>query len=300
MEAREVAYLFLLVVAPPASFYAKAYGSQSAAVVESVSGIVRAGPPGGPVRGVNSLDWLAPGEALEVAAKSSVTLVLLNGSRYRLGGAARATVTAGSLQGVRGPVELLSKLPPLPSIASIAGGVARASGAVRFRNPSKIGSFYPREGVVVLPDLARLSFSTVARASIYQVDLIDEDENSLLRRRTVNGSVEVPPGVLRPGSRYSWRVRALGDIGVIAEAGAAFSTIGETELQARANFADMLRQVAGGAAALAVLGEIDFQLGLIEEARREFQAALELQPGDLQYRSALQRVEAALRGAPQK
>jgi hypothetical protein len=268
----------------------------SVAVVESLQGQVSARKPGTELRAVAlSLEWLPAGVTLEVGAKSSATLILLNGHRYQLGAGARATITADALTDARGPVRELPPLPPIPTAAPIADASATTSGAVRLRGPNDVRSLYPREGAAALPGSPlNLSFSAVPQAATYQVVLQDEDGNQLASWQTATSQVSVAEGILKAGSRYSWRVRAVGRSGVIGEGIASFVTISEQGLQRRADFAKALRASTEDSLALALLADLDLRLGLLREAQQRFQAALRLKPGDPGIQRARDLVETAL------
>jgi hypothetical protein len=160
---------------------------------------------------------------------------------------------------------------------------------VRFRGPNDPQDLYPRAGAAALPSSLTLLFSPVREASIYEVTLEDESGEMLLRERSSSTSLAVPPDKLRDGARYSWRVRAIGSAGVLGEGAAAFVTISREDIEQRTQFAEALGETAE-ALRLALLADVDLRLGLIAEARAEFEAALRLNPSDAAIQRVLERV----------
>jgi hypothetical protein len=245
------------------------------------------------------LDWLTAGSTIEVGLKSSATVILLNGHRYELGPGAKATVTAESLAGKKGPVQQLEPpLPPIPKAVPIAGNFP-IIGTVVIRG-SNIRGLYPRNRVAVLPASAKLSFQGVADASSYQVELVGEDENVLLDLRTESTDIVIPDGTVQVGKHYAWSVEALGPAGAIARNSAEFVTISGEDLERRAEFAKTTEGGADKALALALLADVDFRLGLLREARDGFLAALRLKPDETAIQHALDLVQSALASEPGK
>lgn len=233
-------------------------------------------------------EWLPAGSTIELAAKSSATLILLNGHRFELGPGARAEVTAESLARTRGPVQQLEPLPPMPKPAPIAGSAPQIAGASRIRG-TEIRGLYPHDGTALLPGPAKLSFLPVAGASGYRVELVDEQGSVLLNLRSKATEVDVPEGMLRAGKRYGWLVEALGPEGAIAREWTGFVTVSEEDRARRAALAS-----ATEADSLALLAAVDFRLGLLREAQEEFLAALKLKPHDTAIQHALELVQTAL------
>ena len=255
------------------------------AVVESVTGQAKAQMPGAQNKvAVSALDLLPAGARIELSARSSAVIILSSGRRFELNQDAKAVVTAAALIESTGRIRELDRLPPIPKLEPIAGNAPEKAGATRFRNPSDVQDLYPRDATA-LPESLKLSFSSVADASIYNVILEDDSGDTLLNLRTPATSIDVPDALLKSGSRYSWRVRAIGQAGVIAEAKAGFVTISSEDFAQRRDFAGALKST-DEASRLALLGYIDLRLGLLAEARKELGAALRLKPGD----AAIQRI----------
>lgn len=259
-----------------------AFGASNAALIASLSGTATI-DKSTPVR---SLDWLADGAVLQVGAGSKAIVILLNGRRFELGANARATVGPVRLGKTSGPVHELDPLPPMPKIAPLEIA-SDAGAATRFRGAGNIKDMCPREGMAALPGLGKLSFQPVDGASAYQIVVEDADGNRVAQRQTTAAEIDVP---LQPAARYSWRVRALGPAGVMAEDQAAFVTLAEDQVAARKAFAKAIGPNS------ALLAEVDFRAGLVREAIDEFNAALQADPSDRDARRGLERLQSVLAG----
>jgi CHASE2 domain-containing sensor protein/predicted Ser/Thr protein kinase len=290
---RKVLYAAALFVLLP--IHAADCCKGSIAVIASLSGEASIHNPATQKRvTVASFDWLQPGATLEVTTGSSVTVILLNGRRYELGPGARATVTADGLTGSSGPVSELERLPPIPKATPIVDRTANTSGAVRLRGPAPIRNMYPREGMTALPNGLQFSFDSVPGASTYRIDLKDADGNILDNVQTAATHVVIPSGTVQAGATYSWHVRAIGSMGVVGEGEARFATISEQDGREREALARALSASKEDASAVALLADVDWRLGLLEEARQGLSAALRLRPGDAAIVHALEGVQAAL------
>jgi hypothetical protein len=260
-----------------------AFGASNAALIASLVGTATTNQ----TMRVSSLDWLAEGAVLCTGEKSKAVVILLNGRRFEVGANARATIGPTELRKTSGPVREMVPLPPLP-LAAPLDVTSDTVAAVRFRGATNIQELCPREGMAVLPGAAKLSFHQVEGATVYQVVLDGEDGNTVVQQQTSSTKISVPP--LQPASRYSWRVRALGKAGGIAEDRASFVTFSKEQVHARQAFANAIGRN------LALLAEIDFESGLVCEALDGFRAVLKINPGDTAMRRGLARVESALAG----
>lgn len=266
----------------------------SVAMVESLAGQASLQSPGSHARvPMAGLEWLTAGAAIEVGDKSTVIVILLNGHRYELASGAKATIAAESLTNTRGSIRELKPVRPLPQLAPIADSSAATSAAVRVRGAREIRNLYPREGMAALADSATLTFSSIPEARTYEVDLTDQLGERIARYSTEETSFKIPAGTLRPGLRYSWRVRAMGPAGVEGQGAASFITISEQDVERRVEFAKALEEL-GAVRSSALLGDLDLRLGLLREAQQELEAALRLKPEDPAIQRALGLVHAAL------
>jgi hypothetical protein len=278
--------------------YAADWRRNSAAVVVSLSGSATVRSPGNPAKvAVSSLDWLSDGATLELGTGSRAVLILSNGRRFELGQGAKATLTANAAPKMTGAVRELPALPPIPKPATVVADAAPTSGAVRLRGGGDIsGSLYPRAGMVALPDKLTLRYQSVPKATSYRVALESDGGDSLLNVTTDSTEVAVPPGTIRAGARYHWRVRAMRS-GVATGVGMAeFTTLSAENALQRAEFASALGATDNDPATLALLAEVDLRLGLVAEACDEFGAALKQKPDDMVLRRALAACESSRNG----
>jgi hypothetical protein len=270
----------------------------SVAIVASLTGQATLSAPGSTATAIANLDWLASGVTIETGAKSTLTILLANGRRYELGERARATVSADALTGLAGPVRELQRLPPIPKPAAIAGEHGEIAGAVRFRGSSPPRNLYPNGSATTLPGIVKLSFSTGPAATVSVITLTDENGEVLWTGQTRATYVEVPQDFVKAGSRYRWRARAMGDGVVLGEAEAQFTSITESNLADRHNFASAAASI-DAPARLALLASIDMQLGLFAEAIDELEAAAREAPEDRDIQRALSAARVA-RAATEK
>lgn len=257
-----------------------AFGASNAALVASLAGAATVDKS----KPVASLQWLADGAVLRIAANSKVVVILLNGHRFELGGNAQARIGPTELWNTSGPVRELAPLPPMPKVAPLQLS-SDAAAAARFRGAGNIKDLCPR--VAALPGGGKLSFHGVEGASAYQIVLEDAGGDAVAQQQTSATEIAV---TLQPGSHYSWRVRAIGPAGVIAEEQAGFVTLSSDQAGARTAFANAVGVNS------ALLAEVDFATGLLCEAVDEFSAALQANREDVAIRSGLERARAALAG----
>jgi len=271
------------------------------AVVESISGQVSALGPGARARRpLLNLEWLEEGVTVAPSTGARAIIILADGHRYEARGGVQAKIMAGSITAIRGTVHELEPLPPLPAAAPIADNQAFTAGAIRLRGVPEIHNLYPRQGVFTLPASVSLTFSKVAEATNYRIKLSDEDGESLAIWETTATEFPIPEGIVEAGSRYNWRVQGIAGGAVVAEGRASFATVSEQDLQRRADFGRAIRAMASESLQSALLADLDFHLGLLQQARDGFQAALRLNRGDPGVQHGLELVEAALTEKPEK
>jgi hypothetical protein len=247
---------------------------------------------------IHALDWLDAGVRIEVHAKSTMRLILLNGRVYELGAGAKGTVGKDALTAFNPQVRELNRLPPIPQIAALPKNAPDTPGAAPIRGGSVVKGLYPHL-VPAIASHVKLSFVPVPDVSNYTVILEDEEGNILLRVTTSVTTVDVPADALKPGSRYSWRVRAFGAPGVLGEGSAQFVTMSKDELDRRTAFAGAIN-VEDDAMRLALVAGVDQQIGLLADACDEFETALRLRPSDPTLERALAKGKAALAAARER
>ena len=301
MRRLSIIFRFIAASLPLLSADAAECCGTGVAVVESISGPVTAlDPVTHASRRLLNLDWLPEGVTVAAGAGARATILLINGHRYEVRGGVQAKVMAGQVTATKGAIQELQPLPPLPGAAPIADNQALVAGAVRLRGVPEIHNLYPRQGMFALPDSVNLTFSKVADAGYYRIELRDEDGESLAMWETTIVEFPIPAGTIQAGSRYNWRVQAVAGGAVVAEGRASFATVSELDLQRRSDFTRALRVVAPESLQSALLADLDFRLGLLQQARSGFQTALRLNAGDPGVQHRLELVESALIEKPGK
>ena len=239
---------------------------------------------------VSGFSWLREGATLRVPeGQNALTLVFASGRRFELSGPASLTLTASGPVRTAGQVAEVGALPPLPPLAPVVTGedFSPRAAAVRLRGQRIVG-LRPGVGWVARADSLRLQFTPLAQAAAYRVYVEDEEGEIVHQAQVTGGEAAVPPGLLKPGRRYVWRVRTAPGSGVEGLGTAEFSTLGAAEAESRSRLRAAL---AGDDAATALLlAEVDRQMGLLGEARETLQRAQEAHPGDPALEAALGRI----------
>lgn len=210
-------------------------------------------------------DRLPAGTPLKVGPDARVTLAFENGLRYELGGGSRVTLGPKNLAARSGPVRALPQVPPLPRLSAIAkqDRPGPGAGAVRIRGEG-IEQLSPGERAVTLADATMLSFLKAEEAKRFEVEIENTRGNVIFHTVSESSSVKLPAGVLAPGSRYHWTVKALDNPGPVLRGEADFSTLSRKAAEAR----ERLRQAAetsGDDDLKALLAAVDHELGLASE-----------------------------------
>jgi hypothetical protein len=143
-----------------------------------------------------------------------------------------------------------------------------------------IAGLYPCRGAATLAERTVLRFAPVDGGRKYRVEVNDRRGNLIFEVEASTSTVTVPAGILRPGTRYDWIVRTIEREGPAAQGKAGFVTLSASVAKAR----EALRKALtadGDGASLALLAEIDWSLGLFNEALDELRAAAVASPGDI-------------------
>ena len=274
------------------SLCALAGASEPVAIVYSVAGEATLSAPGTVRRPLRLYDRLPAGTAVEVETGSRVALAFVNGRRYELGERSGVKVGTKDLASRSGAVRALPRVPTLPRLAPIAAEDrpgARA-GAVRVR--AEEIELFPRDGAVTLAEATRLHFQTVSGAARHQVDVEDVRGNVVFHVVADASPVSVPPGILAPGARYRWTLKALDRPGPVARGEADFVTLSRKEARTRERIRKAVER-ADDDDSRALLAAVDHALGLASEDPETAGAVIEsvtpespgekagLQPGDL-------------------
>jgi hypothetical protein len=282
-----VTWLAVLAFGSSLSLAAPARDPEPAAIVTSVSGTAQLKPPSGPPRGLGQFDRLLAGAALRVDLRSVVTVAFANGQRFELEGGAEVAVGREGFTRKRGLVRTLTPVPPLLRIPPVRDLGEGRTAALRVRG-QLVGGLYPRDGAALMAGAAMLRFSASPESGPCMVEVSDAAGSSISRSERVVSEVALPPGILVPGERYTWRVRCPAATGVTLRADASFVTLPTKQEAART----ALKAAAqADATLLALLAEIDQGLGLLREAREEFRAASAREPGNVALGEALTRLD---------
>ncbi len=241
---------------------------------------------GGP-RPLALYDWVKADVTVDVAPAGRLELTLIDGRRYALGAGARVRLSAGTLTTVRGEVTEQAAMPPLISLAPIAGPPPRAAGAVRVRGKG-VSKLNPCESVRTLRDQTILRFETIEGAVRYQVEVRDTADSRVFARTVAGPPVTIPSGVLASGTEYVWTVRTEGNIPP------ATSTARFWTLETSAEVARLSLSSSSDVAVVGLLGGVDFHLGLLNEAIAELTVASQRASQETATVAVLERARAAL------
>jgi len=237
------------------------------AILCVTSGTVRVAERDRPARQAGRWEWLGTGARFDVAADGGAVLAFADGRRQQLAPGTRARLTQHGAVASRGAVR---DLPPLPALADVlaladSGRPGTRAGAVRVRGP-RVTGLSPGAGAATLAGATVLRFDAVAGAPRYRVDVLDAAGRSVYGRDIESPALEVPPDVLRPGSRYTWKVRTLDRPGPAAEAREWFYTLAAAAAAARER---LQKEAAAGPAAATLLAAVDQRLRLVTTAAGE-------------------------------
>jgi hypothetical protein len=249
----------------------------------------------------SSYSWLQEGWRLELPAGAAAEVLLLDGRRWELRGPVAAIVHAAGVAPlvVPGAGDVAGRVQAHPAPASVdvlalapADRAADALGAIRVRNGG-IGGLYPAGGATALADRVTLSFAPAPGATRHAVSVLDAVGREVFAAELDDGrhAVVVPPGLLRRGERFLWRVSTLGRPGGVLRGEAEVLALDALPEQRRARLADGLGRDAAGLLALA---EVDRRLGLLAEARGWARRAAGLAPADEELQRAVAAFERRL------
>jgi hypothetical protein len=259
--------------------------AKPAAIVASLGGEAWVKAPSGPRAPLRLFDRLVQGSTLEVGPRSRLVVVFADGSRFQMESGSRGTVGDRELGRRSGEIRALDPLAPVARLLQ-GENVGRRVAAVRVR--ALVVTVYPRGCATTLPDETVLRFS--ATPGDWRVEVVDETGSGVFAQTTEATEVHIPAGKLRPGARYSWRIRVQDATGAARQDEACFLTLSEELLRARSSLKEAIAEAADSTS-LALLAELDRSLGLLWEAREGFRAALARSSGDAALRDALARVE---------
>jgi hypothetical protein len=254
---------FSLLIAIPLS----AEAHKPVAIVYSLAGTTSFTAPDTARRPLQLFDRLPARTVLEVGTGSRVALALVNGLRYELGEGARVTLGMKNLASRTGPVRPLLRVPPIPSLSPIAeeDHPGPRAGAVRIRS-EEIDILSPRDGVVTLANATVLRFHSADGVLRHQVEIENSRGTVIFHAAMEVPTVSVPAGILTPGTRYHWTVKALDRPGPMVRGEADFITLSRKAVEARERLRKAVEATDDGDLR-ALLAAVDHGLGLTVEDR---------------------------------
>ena len=265
---------------------------EAAALVVTASGPLSLNE-GSTTRRVGPLEWLSNGATLDCGSQTAL-VALASGRRFELSPGARVRVRPDRLEVLAGEARELTRVAPIPKVARLADNekAGTRSAAMRIRG-RRIDGLYPCRDAVTLAEATTLRFSLAAGIAEYHVEIEDDEGETVFHVSTRGGEVLIARDVLQPGRRYRWSVRG-GSAEGLARGEAEFSTLDADAAAARQRLRESMgsAEEAGG---LALLAEVDRQLGLLLEARDGFARALERAPRSAELSAALAQIESRLR-----
>ncbi len=217
-------------------------------------------------RTLRLFDRVLEGDVIRTDAGAHVLLVFRTGARTRIGASSEGRVRAGAVLAQSGVVEALASVPTIPLVAPVAGE-GRTITAVRIR-AHDLDVLTPAPGETVMAGEALVLTYGPDGAEEYTVEVERPDATIVFQARTADARASVPAGRLDPGRTYRWRVTARWPSGFTAGADGTFHTLPVALAIQR----DALRAALSGpdAESLALLGEVDYSLGLWRDAWRQF------------------------------
>jgi hypothetical protein len=239
-------------------------------------------------------DWLPAGTVVQTGALGRVILALAaNGSRFELGPATRAVVSAESIDATG----QIRELPPVPFSPELPGLASprhwgKQAGAIRLRGTAEPVGLYPSHGATLLADQPVLLFPVVPETEKYRVEIEDEWGNNIFSVETRETRLDLSPGILKSGAFYYWRVRTISRTRPSTYQEAIFATLGDDDVRRH----NELRQQAAGSedpGLLLLLAWLDMELGLRREACQWLNQARHLDPANTAIRDAIKQANCA-------
>ena len=223
---------------------------------------------------------LRPGTFVETEADSRLVLAFFTGDRYEFGESASATLGRTGLENTKGQIQKLTPVPATVDIAPIARedkpGTRLAAARIRANSTAgkSMSGLYPSNGAATIAETVVLNFDAVEAYQKYKLDLEDVTGNTIFSIETAATKVQIPPGVLRPGAQYYWRVRTLDSEKAAMRGDAIFSTLTDENVRQRAALKAQAEETRDRSL-LGLLAEFDRSLGLQREACEELRAILD-------------------------
>jgi hypothetical protein len=251
------------------------------AILYSLTGEVSRTDPGQRPRAAKLFDLLPAGTTLEAGSGSRASLAFASGLRWMLGGGGgRARITLGKtgLAGHSGDVQSLAKLPRLPRLLPIRkeDHAGQSAGAVTIRG-ERITGLYPARGATAVAGAVVLRFQPVGGTERYRIEVRDEEGRIVYAAETAVPALTLPSGSVRPGAVYLWNVCTVDRAGPVARGEAELTTLNAETARAREELRQLAEKAQGDELTILLAG-LDWELGLLAEAREELRSALRAAP----------------------
>ncbi len=229
-------------------------------------------------------DTVREKDVIETEAASGVRVALFTGGLYEVGEKARAEVRADRLVPVAGKVRGAGRVAAMPDIAPIAAGENAGGRMAAFRVR---GDLQQR----VVTDGTELNWPTDGPAREYHLLIQDVEERVVHAAASATPPWAVPPGLLKAETDYYLSVWVQeGERKRYVARWQPMYTIADRSRRAREELLKLYRE-GQDVSTLLLLADFDRQLGLCGEARREFQEASRLLPGNPAVQEAGSRFE---------
>jgi hypothetical protein len=158
-----------------------------------------------------------------------------------------------------------------PSRPTALNGLGSASAALM--GQGKTSSFALREpvGKVILSDRPTLRWQALAGATSYQVELVNEQYETVAQSEALTTtSWQVPQALVR-GRVYAWQVKASKD-GEVIKAPQPPTPLARFRVAGQKEFVEIQDAKARHGSSHLLLGQLYAQAGLLDEAEREFRS----------------------------
>jgi len=238
---------------------------------------------------ISLFDWMKVGAVIQTEPGSKVVIAFSTGDRYELKGKTKTTVGQEGFSSSTGSVKKLESVPVMPKIAAISQEASPGTrlGGIRLRgSKGPFSGVYPGEGTKLLADEAVLTFEPASGVKKYKVEINDEMGNKVLSIETSATKVATYPSAFKPGTKYSWKVWALGKREPSLLCEEVFSTVSEENARARNTFKEQA-YLSKDVTQLLLLAQMEMGLGLWKEACVTLRDALEFFPDNAEIKNAI-------------
>jgi hypothetical protein len=223
------------------------------------------------------LDVLPAGSVVTTQRGATVVLGLANGVRYRLMAGTTIEVLEDGLEASQGSAEPLTPVSQVVELAPIVlrwddfgvGASSRIRGDTPGREPSGLS---PPPGARVLSHAVTLSYPGLEGYSGFVVTVRKGCGEPIFQSHTSDLRLSLPPGLLEADQTYHWSVKTEDNGRPPETVSAAFSTLGEDALRARASIDD-LAMTSNDPSLWVLLAGLDYSMWLDDVACQDLSHA---------------------------